>query len=85
MIGTVVLGTAEELGTEEGSMGRVEIDEEDNLVCEVGGTVIVIVVEVVVVKLRVIGIAPLNGKTDVLEADAVGDKVFAWLSPEEVV
>jgi len=91
VLGTVGLGIAEELGTEEGGIGGAETDEEDDLVREVGGMVSVIVVEVVVVKLRVTGMAPLNGKIDVLEADELGDidelgdTASAWLLLEEAV
>lgn len=64
MLGTVGLGTEEEVRTGE---------DTDELVREVGGRIIVVVVEVVVVKLRVTGIAPLKGKLDVLEADEVDE------------
>lgn len=70
MLGAVGLGTEEALGTEE----EVRTGEDtDELVREVGGRIIVVVVEVVVVKLRVTGIAPLKGKLDVLEADEVDE------------
>jgi hypothetical protein len=70
VLGAVGLGTEEALGTEE----EVRTGEDtDELVREVGGRIIVVVVEVVVVKLRVTGIAPLKGKLDVLEADEVDE------------
>lgn len=70
MLVTVGLGTEEALGIEEEVMTGEETDE---LVPEVGGRVIVVVVEVVVVTLRVTGIAPLKGEIDVLEADEVDE------------